>query len=81
MNILQIQYHRNGVAGTPFHAVLFEDDGKRMVATVFPDEGSISVLAVEPLLTDDGVTFGINSWRGDHFEDELRAAINQRNGE
>lgn len=77
--IEQIAYHRNGVCGVPFYAVIFtsKQDRKveRFVASVFPDSGCVSVIGLDRALTTDGVTFSLNSWRGDHFEDELRAAI------
>lgn len=81
--IIQVAYHRNGVSGVGFHAVIFEhmDDGAplRMFATVFPERGAVAVVEVHSLAGGLGVTFGIypdgNSWRSDAFEDELRAAI------
>lgn len=80
--IIQIRYHRNGIGGTGFHAVIFEmvDAGAplRMVAAVFDRPGSVAVLEVHSLAGELGVTTGIypegNSWRGDMFETELRDA-------
>jgi hypothetical protein len=74
--IVQIEHHRNGVSGEPFHAVLFKDTQDELfVATVFDTRNTVAVLRVAPLSTEQGVRFGYNSWRGDHFEPELRAAI------
>lgn len=74
----QVAYHRNGVAGNGFHAVLFTATTReRMIATVFDERGNIAVLRVPDLAQNDGVTFGVNSWRGDDYEPELRAAILQ----
>lgn len=83
IEIIEISFHRNGVDGIGFHAVLFTatvdtGDGVRrqkMVATVFDEKGACAVLAVEPLSTKVGVKFGHNSWRGDTFEGILRKAI------
>lgn len=85
--ILEIDYHRNGISGEPFHAVVFshiDDAGerRRMLAFVFPGSGPqqarlngrVAVVATDRLLSD-GVAFGVNSWRGDQFEPELRKAI------
>lgn len=86
INVLQVAYHRNGIGGEGFYAVLFEDaesaaangiGSPRFVAAVFDGPGRVAVLAVEPLVTDVGVRFGPNSWRGDHFEPILRAAIQE----
>lgn len=77
--IIEIDFHRNGIGGAPFHAVVFthiDDAGerRRMLATVFEEEGAVSVVATDRLL-EQGVAFGVNSWRGDQFEPELRKAI------
>lgn len=74
--VRQVAWHRNGVGGTGFHAVLFDNPGKGlMVAIVFDEPGCCAVLKVEPLSTAVGVAFGENSWRGDVFESALREAI------
>ena len=80
IKILSIARHRNGITGNPFDVVLFTatpDKSKelRMVATLFEERGSCAVLAVDPLSRDDGIRFGFNSYRGDHFEAYLREAI------
>lgn len=121
--IVQVSFHRNGVGGAGFHAVLFETTDKRcskckghdsygwestpgivlacpncqkpgagerltaeqwewdvtttlMVASVFDEPGHVAVFAVGKLSEPDvGVAFGENSYRGDRYEPELRAAI------
>lgn len=76
--VLQVARHRNGISGAPFYAVLFqawERGVGLMVGIVHDEPGYCSVLRVEPLSAPVGVTFGVNSWRGDTFEPELRAAI------
>ena len=71
----QIAYHRNGICGEPFYAVIFtSNDDKSYLASVFEASGHVSVICLD-LIADHGVTFGENSFRGDHFEDELRQAI------
>ena len=77
--IKQIDYHRNGIGGEGFYAVLFSTtkdggDKENMLATVFPAEGHCAVIDLD-LVPEYGVTFGANSWRGDNYEPELRAAI------
>ena len=79
MKIIQIASHRNGVNGEPFHAILFKTriagrTDTTFLATVFDAPGHVSVIAID-LLAEQGVTFGANSWRGDHYEADLRAAI------
>ena len=82
---LKVAYHRNGVCGEPFHVVLFdkEEDGQtdRMVAVRFSDgEGEgfknprIAVLDIA-LLYESVIEFGDNSFRGDHFVDDIDQAI------
>jgi len=87
MNIkpLKVAHHRNGVSGMPFDCVLFdkEEDGKttHMIAVRFPDdEGEgyqnprIAVFDVA-LLYESVIEFGENSFRGDHFVDDIDKAI------
>lgn len=69
-----VAYHRNGVAGAPFHVVLFRDAEGRKLAVVFGEIGHVAVLDLD--LTAAGeIRFGFNSFRGDLYEPALRAAI------
>jgi len=73
-----VAYHRNGVSGNDFCVITFDtiSEGERyhMVATVFKEKGSVAVFDREKL--GMGVIgFGLNSWRGDDFEEELRKII------
>jgi hypothetical protein len=79
LTIKQIEYHRNGISGIGFHAVLFQakedETGKdTMLGIVFPEEGAVAVIDLD-MIPEHGVTFAENSWRGDWFEDDLRKAI------
>ena len=75
IKIHAIEYHRNGVAGNGFHAILFTcPEHGNFLATVFPEKGQCAVINTDLLITN-GVKLGINSWRGDWFETELRKAI------
>ena len=88
MNIQEIAYHRNGVSGEPFYVVSFSDpdavgempgaDGE-MVAVVFDidaDEPSWRTAVLDRELLGAGViAFAENSWRGDHYDRDLRQAI------
>jgi hypothetical protein len=77
IRIITIAYHRNGIGGAPFHAILFEDggpEGSRKLGIVFEAPDHCSVLDVEKLAAGD-IAFGSNSWRGDRFEPALRVAI------
>ena len=82
MNITKVKvaFHRNGVAGSGFHVVLFnwKDEDKvtrRMVATMFETPGDYAVLDIDETAKGNiGFAHG-NSWRGDRFELCLRTAI------
>jgi hypothetical protein len=80
LKILAIDYHRNGVGGNGFYAVLFKEGrGKtadHKIATVFPDKGNISVLSVD-LLAQKELGDGKNRWRAEDYEPEIRDAIRQ----
>ena len=72
-----IAYHRNGICGSPFAAILFEDSGpeaSRKLAILFDRPGHCAVLDLARLALGD-IAFGSNSWRGDTYEPALRAAI------
>ena len=81
IKILEINFHRNGVAGNGFHAVLFKHgrgkSAQKMLGIVFLERGNIAVIDVGLLATEEGVGDG-NRWCGDVFEDALRAALEER---
>ena len=77
-----VAYHRNGIGGAGFHVVTFTDSeaelgpihGAAMVGIVFEEEGRVAVFD-RVLLGKGEIGFGVNSWRGDHYEPILRRAI------
>lgn len=78
--IIDIDFHRNGISGAPFHVILFEDKGdeaSRKLGIVFQSSQHVAVLDIAKL-AEGNIAFGQNSWRGDVFELELRAAITAR---
>ncbi len=81
LTIQTIASHRNGICGAPFHAVVFRDEGPEAtlkLAVVFQEPHHTAVLDLAKLAAGD-VAFGSNSWRGDLYEADLRAAIQQAN--
>jgi len=75
LHIENIQHHRNGVCGAPFHVLIFRDpDEGRMVGIVFEQEYHVAVFNLDKLAVGN-IAFGVNSWRGDHYERSLRNAI------
>lgn len=85
VEIQEVAYHRNGVCGVGFYAVrfLFQPDGctakENFLAIVFDSPGECAVIGLDRIATQ-GVAFARgNSWRGDHFEGELREAIAKGN--
>lgn len=81
LTIIDASYHRNGVCGIGFYAVLFEDHDaqdakdKLKVASLFDERGYCAVYSVERL-TEKNVAFARgNSWRGDQFEAALRPLV------
>jgi hypothetical protein len=74
--VQQVEYHRNGVGGDPFWVVTFTsaEDGRPMVGIVFSEQYRTAVFNRE-LLGQGVIAFGQNSFRGDCFDAELRAAI------
>jgi hypothetical protein len=74
-----VDYHRNGISGSPFIVVLFRSqegtrEAQEMVGIVFEERGAVAVLD-RSLLAEGNVRFGENSFRGDVFEPMLRTVI------
>lgn len=80
MEIIEIDFHRNGVSGESFYAVLFKYKANKgeetFLASVFEESGYCSVISLDRI-EKYGIRFGNNSWRGDHFETDLRKAIEE----
>lgn len=85
LKIEAIDHHRNGVSGESFYVVLFsfKEDGQHhnMVGILFHESGQCAVLDRDETAKGNIAFARGNSWRGDHFEGDLRAAINARNKE
>jgi len=78
LRIDEIAYHRNGISGAGFHAVLFckryGRHWRKFFAAVFEEPGNVAVICLD-LVTEHGVNKFKNAWRGDTFEHDLREAI------
>lgn len=78
--IEEVAHHRNGVSGEPFYVITFRwtDDGdepRPMVAILFEKSRHCAVLDREQTRQGNIAMAGGNSWRGDHFERAMRAAV------
>jgi hypothetical protein len=71
----KVAYHRNGICGNGFYVILFKSDYHEMVGILFEEKGSCAVLDVNEVVNGNVDFANGNSWRGDHFEPELRKAI------
>lgn len=77
LRIEQIQHHRNGISGAPFHVLIFRDpDEGRMLGIIFEQEHHVAVFNLDKLALGN-IAFGVNSWRGDQYEPHLRWFIEQ----
>ena len=74
IKVKKIAYHRNGISGEPFHAVVFKDRRFTGLAVVFDESKHVAVFDLE-LLGKEIFEFGANSYRADLYEPELREAI------
>lgn len=71
----QVQSHRNGISGAPFHVLVFLDPNEgRMLGVVFEQLHHVAVFRLDKLSEGD-IAFGSNSWRGDRYEPFLGAAV------
>ena len=78
INIIDWDYHRNGISGAPFHVFLFDDVGDEntpKVGILFEAPYHCAVLDVGKL-SGGNIGFGLNSYRGDNFEAALRSHLN-----
>jgi hypothetical protein len=79
LKLVSVAYHRNGVCGNGFTVCIFKwKDGvknRRMVATLFEEEGSCAVFDLDELNKENIAFAKGNSWRGDEFEPQLRKMI------
>lgn len=76
---IEVAYHRNGVGGAGFHVATFSVRAsgayRDMIAVLFSEEGECAVFDIAELAKGN-IEFGHgNSWRGDHFEPQLREAV------
>ena len=75
LRIENIQLHRNGVTGAPFHVLIFRGtDEDRMLGIVFEKKSHVAIFNLDKLAVGN-IAFGVKSWRGDHYERPLRNAI------
>jgi len=76
-------FHRNGISGLGFCVIRFQwipedcDKEENFLAILFDEPGACAVIGLDRI-EEQGIAFAKgNSWRGDHFEAELRKAIKE----
>lgn len=76
VTIVDASFHRNGIGGAGFYAILFNDaDWGRMIASLFDKPGHCAVFNLDEL-GKQNIQFAMgNSWRGDEYEAKLRPAL------
>ena len=77
IKIIDASYHRNGVGGMGFYAIIFEDSDEkgRMIASLFDEPGYCAVYNIEELNKNNIEFANGNSWRGDYYERFLRPCL------
>lgn len=77
LQIINADFHRNGVSGAPFMVALVDDPehGDTKLVIMFKEQGHTAVLSLDSLIQNEDISFGSNSWRGDHYEGELREEL------
>lgn len=76
LEIVESDYHRNGVGGMGFKVALVDDadEGDTKLVIMFDREYYTAVLSLDKLKSGD-IAFGSNSYRGDRFDDALRGKL------
>jgi len=83
IKIIDASWHRNGISGEGFYAVIFEytdeeqESPRKMVASLFDESGYCAVYAIDELVKGNIAFARGNSWRGDKFEGQLRKLIKE----
>jgi hypothetical protein len=77
LQIIDADLHRNGVGGQPFKVALVDDpnDGDTKLVIMFEEQYYTAVLSLDKLIQDEDISFGSNSFRGDKYDDALRAEL------
>lgn len=77
LQIIDLDFHRNGVAGQPFKIALVDDanEGDVKLVIMFEAEGHTAVLSVDRLHEDEDISSATNAWRGDEYEAALRSEM------
>jgi hypothetical protein len=76
IEIKSASWHRNGISGAGFYAILFTDKEQGdMIASLFDEPGHCAVYSIAEL-NKGNINFACgNSWRGDEYENELRPLL------
>jgi len=75
MQVVDSDFHRNGVSGLPFQVAIVKQEGEgTMLVVMFENEGHTAVFNLDKLAMGD-ISFGSNSYRGDHYERALRGEL------
>lgn len=76
LTIISASFHRNGISGEGFTAVIFDDAEQGiMIASLFDEPGYCAVYKIDELVKGNiGFAEG-NSWRGDNYAVELRPLV------
>ena len=79
IEIRDVAYHRNGIAGLPFYVVLFNDTDKGMfnqLATIDEDGTDCRVINAGLVVTASEIgTRHMNTWRGDRYLSQIHNAM------
>jgi hypothetical protein len=79
IKIKSASFHRNGIGGEGFTAILFHDSEEKgdMIASLFDEPGYCAVYSVD-MLAQGNIEFANgNSWRGDCYEEKLRPLLDE----
>lgn len=77
LTIKEASFHRNGIGGVGFYAILFDDEEHgRMIASLFDKPGYCAVYSVDQLSIANVAFANGNSWRGDEYQHALRPLLN-----
>lgn len=84
--LIQLAHHRNGIYGRPFDVAIITEPNpdkpkkmRKMLVVYFPgDDIACAAFDLEKLAAED-IKFGSNSWRGDHYSEDMRTLNEEAN--
>jgi hypothetical protein len=77
LEVLAVDYHRNGIDGLPFKVAIVYDSfyGDKKLVVMFEEKNATAVFSLDKLIAEVDIKSISNSWRGDIYDEALRKEL------